>query len=952
MPKQSLSIQSFEGGLNDNSDPRDILDNESSVIENVAVHELGKLRMLGGVTNVHTAPSDADLVAGYGLFQFSHDMDGADATGDIALTPTDYLAISDTDESSASVIDISAAGGSFSNGATANIGTTFSGAASGKANMYFVDGALRVSDAGFNSAASPKWFGHIGDGASARKMMANSATPVSVNSRFYDRTAKPEKPLSSSFRPDEASIRSTATYSAASGEINGLVADAAETVTDTVVASNIATALGGTSETIKQINIEIQIESKSDLILSGGYWKYDLSIKQDDGDGTFSNVKTIENVEGNGAIGINAHVFEFSSAVAIGSKDWICTLTTDNFDTDNLSSIKVVSIEFIKSSGSYSTHGALSTSKHSFHVSFDQTASDVDDAFGWAEPWEVGISLIYDGNQESLITQLYDEGDFAKKTITYTQNARPPDVAIFCQYSTSWNPRITGAVLYMKRTLDKQWFPQFELDFIKGVGKSIFSNKERSVTYSSISSVDNYIFQFLAEDVLEPQLAITYESRNGISHEEKSISSLWKTSCVANRRAYIGNLKVFNEDGTVETMPDTMVRSLPNKFDIFPISESVDVAINDGEEIIALMEFNDRILQFKERTLYIINASQDMEFLEDKLDYRGVTHPASVFKTEYGIVWANKNGCFYYDGQKVNDLLEKKGRPLIKQSTWESFVGNPMVGYSPKTQQIIVVRDCRKSFTLTGTIDPASSTTVTGVGTKFLSEVYVGDQIVVSGETRTVSSIESDTSLTVTSAFSDNSNDTSPDCIPAGDAFIYDMKTGSWVKGVGIFPNQNKTNFVVDWDGDLIYSSHDGSSTSLLKKWTDIATQTLPKIVTKDIDFGSPSRKKSIKKVYLTFKGDASNIEIFYGINGLLPSSLTFKKMNSGTDGSSANSDHTTAANCIPVNAGTTDWLCAELKPSAGSVTCNSFRIAIDGTAATDFEINDISIVYRPKTIK
>ena len=57
-----------------------------------------------------------------------------------------------------------------------------------------------------------------------------------------------------------------------------------------------------------------------------------------------------------------------------------------------------------------------------------------------------------------------------------------------------------------------------------------------------------------------------------------------------------------------------MVRSLPNKFDIFPISESVDVAINDGEDIIALVEFNDRILQFKDKTLYIINVGQDIEF--------------------------------------------------------------------------------------------------------------------------------------------------------------------------------------------------------------------------------------------------------------------------------------------------------------------------------------------------
>ena len=69
-------------------------------------------------------------------------------------------------------------------------------------------------------------------------------------------------------------------------------------------------------------------------------------------------------------------------------------------------------------------------------------------------------------------------------------------------------------------------------------------------------------------------------------------------------------------------------------------------------------------------------------------------------------------------------------------------------------------------FTLTGTIDPAASTTVSGVNTLFLSEIAVGDEIIVTGETRTVTAISSDTSLTVSVAFSNNSNDTTPDCSP------------------------------------------------------------------------------------------------------------------------------------------------------------------------------------------
>ena len=70
------------------------------------------------------------------------------------------------------------------------------------------------------------------------------------------------------------------------------------------------------------------------------------------------------------------------------------------------------------------------------------------------------------------------------------------------------------------------------------------------------------------------------------------------------------------------------------------------------------------------------------------------------------------------------------------------------------------------TFTLTGSIDPIASTTVTGVGTSFLSEVSIGDEIVVSSETRTVSSIASDTSLTVSVATTNTSNDTTPDCNP------------------------------------------------------------------------------------------------------------------------------------------------------------------------------------------
>ena len=72
------------------------------------------------------------------------------------------------------------------------------------------------------------------------------------------------------------------------------------------------------------------------------------------------------------------------------------------------------------------------------------------------------------------------------------------------------------------------------------------------------------------------------------------------------------------------------------------------------------------------------------------------------------------------------------------------------------------------TFTLTGAIDPTgTNTTVPGSGTTFLSELSIGDEIVVTGETRIINNITSDTAAVTTAAWgSDLANDTTPDCNP------------------------------------------------------------------------------------------------------------------------------------------------------------------------------------------
>ena len=367
------------------------------------------------------------------------------------------------------------------------------------------------------------------------------------------------------------------------------------------------------------------------------------------------------------------------------------------------------------------------------------------------------------------------------------------------------------------------------------------------------------------------------------AEDEYRVELKYKHAVIVNRTAYVGNVQAFSRrKGSIKVESDSMYKSVVNEFDTFASYNKIEAAVNDGEEITGLAEFADKILQFKQNTLYVINVSRQIEVLESTHKHKGVSNPAAICKTDYGIAWANQHGCYLYDGRKVVDLLEKGGIQRINELTWSTFIGTPMVGYFPLKRQIIVVDDIAAA--------------------------------------------------------------------KDGVCYIYDMVTASWSKMYNAtFTDTIKSNFITDWNGDLVHA------TSITpKKWSDTsAVSSVVDFQTKDIDFGHPSVRKKIYKVYLTYRGNATHVQVHYGVDGLTPAS-TFYSITSGIDGSTTGGS--AAAKCIPYDAGTTDWLKAELKPSASINNISSFRLKISGDAsnniAADFEINDISIIYRIKSVK
>ena len=457
------------------------------------------------------------------------------------------------------------------------------------------------------------------------------------------------------------------------------------------------------------------------------------------------------------------------------------------------------------------------------------------------------------------------------------------------------NARISGVRYYWASSEDgygTKWL-LFDCDFAKGTksygitssvsdvgsgGESGYAQWQAAQVDTDYSDQAHYIVPNwnTGNKFAHPPRFIDYFTLNG--HEPDDITKLDNFRCVviANQRAYAGN---FTQDGI--RYPDRMIKSPPGQFDKFPASRFIDVVIDDGDEIIHLATYADRVLQFKRKTLYIINISDDREFLEATYKFKGVEKASQVTTIDTGVAWANRHGVYFYDGKAIHSLFEQQGNKVIDVNEYNTtFLSStnmyPMIGYIQDKKQLIIAQD--------------------------------------------------------------------DDADGSGDVYIYDMPTASWSMGKSKIADSIKTNFINDWNGDLIYydyAGNDGSPDGSMKQWSSTPTASSNfKLATRDIDFGYPGLRKKVYKVYIAYKGDASAVVVKYGINGETDVDDMYQ----------FNSDNTPLSNQTDLES----WHLAELIPTTKGQANNihSFRIDMSGTAAANFEINDITIVYRMKGVK
>lgn len=488
---------------------------------------------------------------------------------------------------------------------------------------------------------------------------------------------------------------------------------------------------------------------------------------------------------------------------------------------------------------------------------YPQESSDAGD---WgAKDWQFAETFIYDDGQESLPKIMSSTWDNRSGN-----ELRKMTIAVMAK--KSYDGRVSGGRIYIRENrTENPWTLLADISLADGVRHSL------STTYTTWTDAGSGQFNVQSLDAVEPNIEI-FEMLNGYEHDV-AFNSLGETgegyqcATVANRRAFIANVRIKDRGTSITAYGDRIMYSETNKFDTFPATNLIDVTRGDAESYTALAAFADRLLAFKHKTLHIINiaATNTVDwFLESQHHYMGVEIPASVVRTEYGIAWVNKYGCFFYNGSKVVNLIENKIKEDNKSSdppSWDDFVNTgSMITYQPKDKQLIVL---------------------------------------------------------------DHSDGT------AGDIYIYDFKTKSWVFGDARFAAAVKTNFVIDHNGDVIIGEESGSNV-VVKYWNnDDQSQSADKVIiqTKDIDFGMPEHLKKVYRVIVTYKAiDDETTPIKYALDG----STSFASQFTGNFANSSS-----------------QW--DVLNATASTITCQSIALQITNPTNTDkIYINDVAIEYRP----
>ena len=339
----------------------------------------------------------------------------------------------------------------------------------------------------------------------------------------------------------------------------------------------------------------------------------------------------------------------------------------------------------------------------------------------------IGVSIKFvdkDGNAPSLTINSVQVWKDVTNEMSATnaldlrdlESAAKSSIAFLCNNSrtasaqnNSWNERIEGFKIYMKQVdmmgegLAEDFLLLYDVSLKNGtyvchgkdgdketlrlgdISGNVWASTHDSGDSATVIDQKALVTSNLNGDTIKSIPLLSYESENGYP-AGTNLAAMYKTSATIQRKVYIGNLKIGNR-----TYPDRMMRADADKFDTFPDDGThfIDVATADGDSIVKLESFGDKLIQYKEKTSFLIKVTSEGEELLETWQGAGVLSPSQVVKTNKGVVWANSNGLYLYDGEKLSQVSEDR----FKSEEWsinENKETPVILGYHENSNKVII----------------------------------------------------------------------------------------------------------------------------------------------------------------------------------------------------------------------------------------------------------------------
>lgn len=805
MPKKIINVSNFSGGINNNTNPRDMVANEYQEMLNLDNEVPGKLKLYGStVTDSYNETDGTEIDSinhGNGLYHFNLDRDIDAPT---VISNREYLAINDPSNRSVRVIDYTSSSSAFD----IVEDVTYATSGNHEVVMYNIDGALRVV---------PK----VGTGGTPKILY---------------------------YQEEELKFG---------------------------------------NDTATELVTEVQQYTVEDMFIAGLTGYITSSSKDLDAEKLYKRYQVFKPTR-------QSEIFMNNSYN--GNIDYVGSTVHSryNFGIDDNHSIFGAYNDYDPTPGGVrgGFHLIAYFNKHS--SANDEDSLSTITVYETIKRYGLWVSNIYEHRYESpayFLGPIHQENISGEKKryLQWGMFGRAPGT----------NTRITGYKIYWGLinnfsepssgvTYDGQVDVKYlfaEVDFHKGVryaGEKTyaqFTQENYQVLVSSPPDVyDNYYNWVYPEkaynssnDYFCGETVSSLSTVEPYIGDSKSIigpeSTGFNTAAIANRRVYIGNVKYYNEEGDLVVKNDRIIKSRPNQFDYFESESYIDVEVEDGDDIVKLSAINQQLLEFKTRTLFIINVSRDIEYLEGTYPYKGCNKDYHVYEGEGFVTWFNNNGVYFYDGRQLSDIhLNENGQSIFDDWKTNYYHDDNVIGFIPKTKEIYIAR-------------------------------------------------------------------------PDNTILKYDLKSQSWTEGDNFgSATYGFTNFVLKNDEILTYFQDNGDGTITLKNWnpSSVAHTGSNKVLlkTKEFDFGNPTNNKNINTIYVNYKnGQNITVQGFATKRDASAVGLTDISTLSDTSGGFLTTR-------------------IDLNGAFNDVVSFGIALKLNGTSASDFEINDIQIVYRDKVYR